>query len=82
MLGVLACPNLPLMPIGDSNKNTLESQVGCLFSAEIGAGAYVQSLDGSPPTKVVTGYWFRHYFMYVAWFILLISVFFLPSDTC
>ena len=58
MLGVLACPNLPLMPIGDSNKNAPESQVGCLFSAEIGAGSYVQTLEGSPPTKVDTTDWF------------------------
>ncbi|XP_020246474.1 SAL1 phosphatase-like isoform X2 [Asparagus officinalis] len=52
VLGVLACPNLPLTSIADSNKNTHESQVGCLFSAKIGTGSYMQSLDGSAPTKV------------------------------
>ncbi|KAL8045093.1 hypothetical protein ABFX02_08G090000 [Erythranthe guttata] len=43
VLGVLACPNLPLA--SDDKK-------GCLFFAQIDGGTYVQSLDGSPPTKV------------------------------
>lgn len=52
VLGVLACPNLPLTPIGEFNKKSLQDQVGCLFFAEIGTGSFMQSLDGSPPTKV------------------------------
>ncbi|PKI32850.1 hypothetical protein CRG98_046759 [Punica granatum] len=50
VLGVLACPNLPLASIAgkeDSNKG-----VGCLFFAKIGSGTYMQSLDGSSPVKV------------------------------
>ncbi|KAJ6807247.1 SAL1 phosphatase-like isoform X1 [Iris pallida] len=52
VLGVLACPNLPLATLGRSETESLASKVGCLFSARIGAGAYMQSLDGSPPSKV------------------------------
>ncbi|KAF9597198.1 hypothetical protein IFM89_016339 [Coptis chinensis] len=52
VLGVLACPNLPLAPIGSTQQHSLQNQVGCLFSAEIGAGTHMQSLDGSSPTKV------------------------------
>lgn len=53
VLGVLACPNLPLTTTGE--KNSLENEVGSLFSAKIGTGTYMQSLDGSPPTKVGLG---------------------------
>ncbi|KAK4353539.1 hypothetical protein RND71_025733 [Anisodus tanguticus] len=42
VLGVLACPNLPLS----------EEKVGCLFYAQVSGGTYMQSLDGSTPTKV------------------------------
>lgn len=52
VLGVLACPNLPLAPIGHNEERSLQNQVGCIFSAEIGAGTYMETLDGSPPTKV------------------------------
>lgn len=52
VLGVLACPNLPLTPIGSLYQPTSEKQVGCLFSAKHGYGTYMQSLDGSSPTKV------------------------------
>lgn len=49
VLGVLACPNLPL---GSVNSKEPQGKVGCLFSAQIGGGTYMQSLDGSPPVKV------------------------------
>ncbi|XP_057770089.1 SAL1 phosphatase isoform X2 [Salvia miltiorrhiza] len=52
VLGVLACPNLPLSSIARSNLSSSEDKAGCLFFAEVGAGTYMQSLDGSPPTKV------------------------------
>ncbi|KAH6833722.1 SAL1 phosphatase-like protein [Perilla frutescens var. hirtella] len=52
VLGVLACPNLPLTSIAGSNLNSSEDKAGCLFFAEVGAGTYMQSLDGSLPTKV------------------------------
>ncbi|XP_059317397.1 SAL1 phosphatase-like [Lycium ferocissimum] len=42
VLGVLACPNLPLS----------QEKVGCLFYAQVGGGTYMQSLDGSTPIKV------------------------------
>lgn len=51
VLGVLGCPNLPLASIQNTNQNV--EQIGCLFSAIVGKGALVQSLDeGSSPTKV------------------------------
>lgn len=50
VLGVLACPNLPLAPIGVQSSG---SQTGCLFSAVIGNGTFMESLDGSSsPIKV------------------------------
>ncbi|KAL1538973.1 Ca(2+)-binding ATP:ADP antiporter sal1 [Salvia divinorum] len=52
VLGVLACPNLPLSSIAKSDFSSSEDKVGCLFFAEVGGGTYMQSLDGSPPTKV------------------------------
>ncbi|XP_031281853.1 SAL1 phosphatase-like [Pistacia vera] len=52
VLGVLACPNLPLASIcGDYHKSS-NNEVGCLFYAEVGAGTYMQSLNGSSPVKV------------------------------
>lgn len=54
MLGVLACPNLPLPTAGQSHQHSLQSQVGCLFSARVGAGTYMEFLDGSSPMKVDT----------------------------
>ncbi|PKA57133.1 SAL1 phosphatase [Apostasia shenzhenica] len=50
VLGVLACPNLPLAPISSTYVHSFASEVGCLFSARIGAGTHMQSLDGSIPT--------------------------------
>eukprot|EP00268_Persea_americana_P016589 TRINITY_DN17869_c0_g1_i1.p1 TRINITY_DN17869_c0_g1~~TRINITY_DN17869_c0_g1_i1.p1 ORF type:complete len:263 (+),score=71.53 TRINITY_DN17869_c0_g1_i1:285-1073(+) len=52
ILGVLACPNLPLPTTGQSRRHSLQNQVGCLFSARVGAGTYTEFLDGSSPTKV------------------------------
>ncbi|KAK6924258.1 Inositol monophosphatase-like [Dillenia turbinata] len=52
VLGVLACPNLPLAPIGIQALQSSQDKVGCLFSAKLGAGTEMQSLDGSPPVKV------------------------------
>ena len=52
VLGVLACPNLPLGPINSSNQHSLLGDVGCLFFSTIGAGTYMQSLTGSTLTKV------------------------------
>lgn len=50
VLGVLACPNLPLTSI--SNQHSSHDKVGCLFFAKVGAGTYMQPLDGSSPLKV------------------------------
>ncbi|KAI7737398.1 hypothetical protein M8C21_016372 [Ambrosia artemisiifolia] len=53
VLGVLACPNLPLESIASGNKNALgRAAAGCLFSAQLSCGTYMESLDGSPPVKV------------------------------
>lgn len=52
MLGVLGCPNLPLAALHDHNKHSPQSQIGCLFSAKLGAGTYIELLDGSAPAKV------------------------------
>uniref|UniRef100_A0A1D1XHQ0 3'(2'),5'-bisphosphate nucleotidase n=1 Tax=Anthurium amnicola TaxID=1678845 RepID=A0A1D1XHQ0_9ARAE len=52
VLGVLACPNLPLVPLSHNDKHSPQPEVGCLFSAKIGAGTYMQPLDGSLPTKI------------------------------
>ncbi|KAK6922805.1 Inositol monophosphatase-like, partial [Dillenia turbinata] len=52
VLGVLACPNLPLASIGSQTLQLSQDKVGCLFSAKLGAGTEMQSLDGSPPVKV------------------------------
>ncbi|XP_074295571.1 3'(2'),5'-bisphosphate nucleotidase 1-like [Silene latifolia] len=52
VLGVLACPNLPLTTIGTQSDQSTTGQTGCLFSAMIGEGTYLQSLDGSSPVQV------------------------------
>lgn len=52
VLGVLACPNLPLASIGGDTQHSSHTEVGCLFFAEVGAGTYMQSLDGSSLIKV------------------------------
>ncbi|KAF7842957.1 SAL1 phosphatase [Senna tora] len=51
VLGVLACPNLPLTSIG-SNQQHSGNEVGCLFFAKVGEGTYMQTLDGSSQTRV------------------------------
>ncbi|XP_065629194.1 3'(2'),5'-bisphosphate nucleotidase 1 [Quercus suber] len=51
-LGVLACPNLPLVSISGDSQHSSHDEVGCLFFAKVGAGTYMQSLDGSLPKKV------------------------------
>ncbi|EXB40957.1 SAL1 phosphatase [Morus notabilis] len=55
VLGVLACPNLPLTSFGANKQHSSESsndKIGCLFFAKVGEGTYMQSLDGSSPIKV------------------------------
>ncbi|CAN6459268.1 unnamed protein product [Victoria cruziana] len=52
VLGVLACPNLPLSTIGSDGQLSYENGVGCLFSASVGSGTEVQSLDNSGTKKV------------------------------
>lgn len=52
VLGVLACPNLPFKSIARSDSSSSEDKAGFLFFAEVGGGTYMQSLDGSSPTKV------------------------------
>ncbi|CAH8346283.1 unnamed protein product [Eruca vesicaria subsp. sativa] len=53
VLGVMACPNLPLASaVGETDESSQEN-VGCLFFATAGSGAYVQPLEGnSLPQKV------------------------------
>ncbi|KAJ9566858.1 hypothetical protein OSB04_002824 [Centaurea solstitialis] len=51
VLGVLACPNLPLESIRSQDQNAL-NKAGCLFSAQLSCGTYMESLEGSPPVKV------------------------------
>jgi 3'(2'), 5'-bisphosphate nucleotidase / inositol polyphosphate 1-phosphatase len=52
VLGVLACPNLPLSSISNLNGGSSGDEVGALFSATIGCGAEVETLDDSTPQKV------------------------------
>ncbi|KAL2521290.1 Inositol monophosphatase family protein [Forsythia ovata] len=52
VLGVLACPNLPLASIASHNQHISKDGVGCLFYAQVGTGTYMKSLDGSRETKV------------------------------
>ncbi|KAL5070170.1 hypothetical protein RYX36_021057 [Vicia faba] len=52
VLGVLACPNLPLATIGRNEQHSSSNEVGCLFFAKNGDGTYMQTLDGSTQTKV------------------------------
>ncbi|KAF3780204.1 phosphatase [Nymphaea thermarum] len=52
VLGVLACPNLPLNIIGRHDQPPLENEVGCLFSASIGSGTAMQPLDNPGAKKV------------------------------
>ncbi|WCJ29854.1 3'(2') 5'-bisphosphate nucleotidase [Euphorbia peplus] len=53
VVGALGCPNLPLASIGSTNQYSSQGEVGCLFSAQIGSGTYMQTLDNSSSaTKV------------------------------
>ncbi|KAM3273208.1 hypothetical protein ACQJBY_042905 [Aegilops geniculata] len=52
VLGVLGCPNLPLASISNLNGSSSGDQMGALFSATVGCGAEVESLEGSPPQKI------------------------------
>ncbi|KAK5793254.1 hypothetical protein PVK06_034394 [Gossypium arboreum] len=52
VLGVLACPNLPLTSISFAHPHSPNNEVGCLFFAEVGRGTYMQPLDGSSTVKV------------------------------
>lgn len=52
VLGVLACPNLPVGPIRSQTQDSSSNQVGCLISAVLNSGTYMQSLEGSSPVKV------------------------------
>jgi 3'(2'), 5'-bisphosphate nucleotidase / inositol polyphosphate 1-phosphatase len=53
VLGVLACPNLPLKSSSKSNSGSSGDLVGSLFSAAIGCGAEVEAIGGSKPEKVI-----------------------------
>ncbi|KAI3784375.1 hypothetical protein L1987_43474 [Smallanthus sonchifolius] len=53
VLGVLSCPNLPLESIASQHQSAVNrAAAGCLFSAQLSCGTYMESLDGSPPVKV------------------------------
>ncbi|XP_022773800.1 SAL1 phosphatase-like isoform X2 [Durio zibethinus] len=52
VLGVLACPNLPLTCISGADRHSPNNEVGCLFFAEVGGGTYMQPLDGSSTVQV------------------------------
>ena len=52
VLGVLACPNLPLASIGSNQQLSSSNEVGCLFFAKVGDGTYMQALGGSTQTRV------------------------------
>ena len=56
MLGVMACPKLPLASTALTNNTHKSSpeKIGCLFFGAVGSGTHVQSLDAvdSSPVKV------------------------------
>uniref|UniRef100_A0A0D9XXI6 3'(2'),5'-bisphosphate nucleotidase n=1 Tax=Leersia perrieri TaxID=77586 RepID=A0A0D9XXI6_9ORYZ len=52
VLGALACPNLPFKSVSNCNGDSSGDQVGSLFSATIGCGATVETIDGSQPQKI------------------------------
>ncbi|KAJ6917146.1 hypothetical protein NC652_019507 [Populus alba x Populus x berolinensis] len=52
VLGVLACPNLPLTSIAGGSQQSLPGEVGCLFFSVVGGGTYMQPLDSSSAVKV------------------------------
>ncbi|KAG5245069.1 SAL1 phosphatase [Salix suchowensis] len=52
VLGVLACPNLPLTSIAGGSQHSLPGEVGCLFFSVVGGGTYMHSLDSSSAVKL------------------------------
>jgi len=53
VLGVMACPKLPLASTAGNALKSLPEKVGCLFYGSVGNGTYVQSLSvDSLPVKV------------------------------
>ncbi|KAM7274558.1 hypothetical protein ACFE04_016424 [Oxalis oulophora] len=52
VLGVLACPNLPVASIASGKQLPSSTGIGCLFFAQLGSGTYMQPFDGSEPVKV------------------------------
>uniref|UniRef100_A0A6N2KUG9 3'(2'),5'-bisphosphate nucleotidase n=1 Tax=Salix viminalis TaxID=40686 RepID=A0A6N2KUG9_SALVM len=52
VLGVLACPNLPLTCIAGGSQHSLPGEVGCLFFSVVGGGTYMHSLHSSSAVKV------------------------------
>ncbi|XP_064951859.1 3'(2'),5'-bisphosphate nucleotidase-like [Musa acuminata AAA Group] len=52
VLGVLACPNLPFTSIANLDGHSSENQIGCLFSAQTGCGAYMQLLHEPSAAKI------------------------------
>ncbi|KFK28089.1 hypothetical protein AALP_AA8G470900 [Arabis alpina] len=54
VLGVMACPKLPLASTANGNiQKSSPEKMGCLFFGSVGTGTYVQSLSvGSIPEKV------------------------------
>jgi len=53
VLGVMACPKLPLASTAGNALKSLPEKVGCLFYGSVGNGTYVQSLSvDSLPAKV------------------------------
>lgn len=53
VLGVMACPKLPLASTAGKTLKSSPEKVGCLFYGSVGTGTYVQSLSvDSLPVKV------------------------------
>lgn len=76
VLGAMACPNLPFKSI-DHNGVSSGDQVGALFSATIGCGSTVESLEDSQPQKVI--YHFLLNYLWIRLFPSLNNIIFLPS---
>ncbi len=74
VLGAMACPNLPFKSI-DHNGVSSGDQVGALFSATIGCGSTVESLEGSQPQKVI--YHFLLNYLWIRLFPSLNNIIFL-----
>ncbi|KAK8478725.1 hypothetical protein V6N11_081498 [Hibiscus sabdariffa] len=51
VLGVMACPNLPITSISAAGQHSPNNEVGWLFLAEVGGGTYMQPFDGSSAVK-------------------------------